>query len=339
MLKLFKKSTSATKELFFIVALNFVVFVFYAFDKDIPGVEWNQLLFFMNFALTALFINYFLLPRFLYQGRLMAFIIGVILSVLSVILIEELVLEQIFYPDTRGRRFSNMFYNLLNTLPTLTILTGFKFAWDALNRQKEINELKNSLKENELLFLKSQINPHFLFNNLNNLYAHAIAKSEKTPELILGLSSVLRYFLYECKTQFVPLEKELTQLKDFVKLNELHLEGRGEVSLVIENDSKNTQIAPLILMVFIENAFKHSTSSLMRDIEIVIEICVSEAGLLKFKCANNYDSQSNVQDLGTGIGLSNVKKRLDLVYPNSHELKMDDTNNLFTVHLEIQLCS
>jgi len=337
MLKVSGKTKFSKKEFLFIVALNFVVFVFYAFDKGIPGIRWNQILFFLNFALTALFINYFLLPKFLYQGRVLAFIIGASLAILSVILTEELVLERLFYPDTRGRRFSNMFYNLLNTLPTLTILTGFKFAWDALNRQKEINELKNSLKENELLFLKSQINPHFLFNNLNNLYAHAVAKSDKTPELILGLSSVLRYFLYECKTQFVPLDKELKQVKDFVNLNELHLEGRGEVDLVIKNNSQDLQIAPLILMVFIENAFKHSTSSMTQDIKIHMTIEVSEDGSLHFKCVNNYDKQSNIENLGSGIGLSNVKKRLDLVYPHSHVLTMENKANLFTVQLEMQL--
>jgi sensor histidine kinase YesM len=332
-----KFTNNSIKEVGFIVALNVVVFIFYAFDKQIPGIEWDQLIFFMNFAVAALFINYFLLPKFLYRNRLAAFTIGVIITVFSVILIEELVLEQIFYPDTRGRRFSNIFYNLLNTLPTLTILTGFKFAWDALLRQKEVNELKGAIKENELQFLKSQINPHFLFNNLNNLYSYAVEKSPKTPELILGLSSLLRYFLYECKTQFVPLEKELGQLKNFVELNQLHIEGRGDVDLIIQNNSQNKKIAPLILMVFIENAFKHSASSVTEEIEIKIVISVGNDGQLVFKCSNNFKSESNLGNLSSGIGLTNVKKRLNLIYPNNHSLDINTENSTYVVNLKLDL--
>ncbi|MBO3116054.1 histidine kinase [Winogradskyella sp. DF17] len=332
-----KFTNNSIKEVGFIVALNVVVFIFYAFDKQIPGIEWDQLIFFMNFAIAALFINYFLLPKFLYRNRLAAFTIGVIITVFSVILIEELVLEQIFYPDTRGRRFSNIFYNLLNTLPTLTILTGFKFAWDALLRQKEVNELKGAIKENELQFLKSQINPHFLFNNLNNLYSYAVEKSPKTPELILGLSSLLRYFLYECKTQFVPLEKELGQLKNFVELNQLHIEGRGDVDLIIQNNSQNKKIAPLILMVFIENAFKHSASSVTEEIEIKIVISVGNDGQLVFKCSNNFKSESYLGNLSSGIGLTNVKKRLNLIYPNNHSLDINTENSTYVVNLKLDL--
>ncbi len=135
------------RELIFIVLLNSLVFIFYAFDKRLPGFEWHQILFFLNFAIAGLVINYVLLPLFLYKGKYVKFAIYTALVVAMVILIEEAMLEPIFYADTRGRRFSNLFYNLLNTLPTLTILAGFKFAWDALKKQKEVQQLKNSVKE------------------------------------------------------------------------------------------------------------------------------------------------------------------------------------------------
>ena len=325
------------KEFFFIVFLNIVVFVFYAFDKRIPGFEPNQLLFFLNYALAGLFINYFLLPVYLYKNKYVQFVIGIILVVVIVIVGEEAVLEQVFYPDTRGRRFSSVFSNLLNTLPTLTILAGFKFAWDALLKQKELQQLRDSLKETELQFLKSQINPHFLFNNMNNLYAHAIEQSPRTPEIILELSSVLRYFLYECKTRYVPLKKEIGQLENYVNLNKLHVEGRGEVSMKVKGQLGTWQIAPLILTVFIENAFKHSASSITDEINIEIEIEISEAGILTFSCSNSFTSQSNTKSITSGIGLKNVKKRLDLLYPKRHNLVIEAENDNYKVDLQMNL--
>ena len=225
----------SSKEIFFIVLLNIVVFIFYAFDKRIPGFESHQVFFFLNFAIAGLVINYIILPRYLYKGKYIAFIIFIIVIVALVIIIEEAFLERIFYPDTRGRRFSNIFFNLLNTLPTLTILAGFKFAWDALIKQKEVQELKNHVKESELQFLKSQINPHFLFNNINNLYAHAIEQSPKTPKIILELSAVLRYMLYECRVKYVLLEKEIKQLKNYTDLSALQIEGRGTIEFTTKN--------------------------------------------------------------------------------------------------------
>ncbi len=326
------------RELVFIVLLNSLVFIFYAFDKRLPGFEWHQILFFLNFAIAGLVINYVLLPLFLYKGKYVKFAIYTALVVAMVILIEEALLEPIFYADTRGRRFSNLFYNLLNTLPTLTILVGFKFAWDALKKQKEVQQLKNSVKESELQFLKSQINPHFLFNNMNNLYAHAIEQSPKTPEIILELSAVLRYMLYECKAKYVSLDKEIDQLKNYINLNALQIEGRGNVDLRIDqNIPSSFKIAPLILMVFIENAFKHSASSQTENIDITITLEVDDEGVLHFDCTNTYNSQSNVEGLTHGIGLENVKKRLNLIYPEHHKLHIHSEDELYSVKLAITL--
>ena len=325
------------KELYFVVFLNIVVFIFYAFDKRIPGFEAHQILFYLNFAITGLFINYVLLPNFLYKNKYILFALITSIVVIAVILIEEFVLERIFYPDTRGKRFSNIFYNLLNTLPTLTILVGFKFAWDALIQQKEVQKLKNSVRESELQFLKSQINPHFLFNNINNLYAHALEKSPKTPEIILELSTVLRYMLYECRAKYVPLKKEIEQLKNYVKLSKFQIEGRGNLKFKSTEIPRNYKIAPLILTVFIENAFKHSTSSLTESIDIAIKLKISPNGVLSFECSNTYNKESNLDNLPHGIGLKNVKKRLELLYPNNHDLNISSKNNIYNVKLNINL--
>ncbi len=325
------------KELLFQVVLHVVVFIFYAFDRRDPQLESYQLVFFLNYAVAAFIINYFLLPRFLYRKHYLHFIIYVILTIALVIFVEEAVIEQIYFPDTRGRRFLGVFFSLWGVLPVITVLCGFKFAWDALGKQTEVEDLKNTLKESELQFLKSQINPHFLFNNMNNLYAYAIENSPKTPEIILDLSAVLRYMLYDCKARYVPLSKEIEQLENFINLSKLQIEERGEVKLTARNILSGYQIAPLILLVFVENAFKHSASSQTENIIIDIDLRMSGTGTLYFTCKNTFSALSNTDNLSKGIGLENVKKRLQLLYPGAHQLKISSSENQYEVYLSIDL--
>lgn len=224
-------------------------------------------------------------------------------------------------------------------MPVITILIGFKFAWDASTKQREVEQLQTSVKESELQFLKSQINPHFLFNNLNNLYSYAIEQSPKTPSIILELSWVLRYMLYDCKEDFVALQKEIEHLKNFTQLNELQIEERGQVTFETENIGSGYRIAPLILTVFIENAFKHSTASQSKDISINIDIKVTDKGILEFECKNSFQPLGNTDNLSKGIGLQNVKKRLQILYPDAHELTITQGTGLYSVFLKMQLKS
>jgi LytS/YehU family sensor histidine kinase len=293
--------------------------------------------FFLELSLLAFIINYVLLPRFFYRKKYLPFSILVILTIMSGVLMEELVLEQLFFPDTRGSHFPGVFYSLLGTLPVVSILVGFKFAWDAFRKEREVEQLREAVKESELQFLKSQINPHFLFNNLNNLYAHAIEQSARTPEIILELSAVLRYMLYDCKEPFVPLSKELEQLSSFIKLSELQIENRGEVNFYTQLKQEAYVIAPLLLLVFIENAFKHSTASQSSNIEIEVRLELNEEGILEFYCANTYEKESNLGSISGGIGLENVKKRLQWLYPNMHELNIVQDQMWYEVSLSIQL--
>ncbi|WP_238934541.1 sensor histidine kinase [Aurantibacter crassamenti] len=254
-----------------------------------------------------------------------------------IIAVEELILERIYYPDTRGQHFPGVIYSLLDVMPVITILAGFKFAWDASKKQLEVEELRLSIRDSELQFLKSQINPHFLFNNLNNLYSYAIMQSPKTPSIILELSSVLRYMLYDCKEKYVALSKEIEHLKNFTKLNELQIEERGTVTINTSTTETGFKIAPLILNVFIENAFKHSTASQSKDINIKIDLTVNDAGILDFKCNNTFQPVGNTDSLSKGIGLQNVKKRLQLLYPDAHELQISESENNYGVSLKMQL--
>ena len=143
--------------------------------------------------------------------------------------------------------------------------------------------------------------------------------------------------LYECKEDFVPLTKEVEQLENFNNLSEMQIEERGTVNFFSQNIQSNFQIAPLILIVFIENAFKHSTASQADNISIDVNLELLETGSLKFVCKNSFLPQSNTDSLSNGIGLENVKKRLELIYPNAHQLNIQNNNNIYEVQLIIDL--
>lgn len=329
------------KELVFQVVLTLVVFAFYTYDRELRDfhfrIEPHDIWFFLNYLFAASMIGYVLLPRFLYQKRYLAFSIGLLLLIAVAMSIEEGIIEKIFFPNTRGAHFPGIFFNLVGIMPIIAILSGFKFAWDAFHKQHELEELQSLVKESELQFLKSQINPHFLFNNLNNLYAYSLEQSPKTPKIILELSSVLRYTLYDCSEEYVPLDKELEQLEHFVNLSKLQLEERGEVQCSIASFPSGYCIAPLILTVFIENAFKHSVSSQNDNIRIAITVSLHEQDKLHFSCENTYSSKSNTEHLSKGIGLENVKKRLELLYPHQHDLKLSVSDHLYRVELLVDL--
>lgn len=337
MVKTFKAIPDPYKEFLFQLVLNLLVFLFYSFDKKYPHISRHHLAFFINYALAALVINYWLLPRFFYRKKYLPFFLCLVLIIAAVIGVEEKILEAIFFPGRRADTFPGLVFTLVQVLPVILILVGFKFAWDALRKQRELDELKVAVQESELQFLKSQINPHFLFNNLNNLYAYAIESSPKTPAIILELSSVLRYMLYECREKYVPLSKEIEQLENFTRLSQLQIEERGEVNFRSHEIPTGYMIAPLILSVFIENAFKHSQSSLSDNIVIDIEVRVSEQGRLEFFCRNNFQPTTNTENLSRGIGLENVRKRLQLIYPNAHQLDIRENDELYEVYLSLQL--
>ncbi|WP_439482360.1 sensor histidine kinase [Cyclobacterium plantarum] len=331
----------AKGEFLFQCILHALVFSFYTIDRHHPDVlytfEFYHFLFFLNYTWANLLISYVFLPRYFYPKKYLQFTFATVLLVALVILIEESVLERWFFPDSRGTNFPGVIFSLGQVLPILAILSGFKFAWDALLKQRQLDELKAMVRESELAFLKSQINPHFLFNNLNNLYAYSVEGSPKTPEIILELSAVLRYMLYECREASVPLSKEIEHLRNFSQLYELQIEDRGEVSFQTGNIPPGFHIAPLILTVFIENAFKHSQSGQSEKIVIKIHLEVDNNGLLKFSCHNNYILGPERKSTPKGIGLENVRKRFDLLYPDSHKLTIKQLDTEYRVTLTLQL--
>ncbi len=304
-----------------------------------PILRWQDLAFTLNYFVFIFLINYILLPGFFYRKKYVVFVILSLLAMGGSIVVEEFVLEKIFYSNTAvADFFPGFFINSMQVGPVFLFFVGFKLAWDNLQKQSQLEQMEKEHVQSQLQFLKSQLNPHFLFNNLNNLYSYSQENSPKTQDIILQLSAILRYMLYESKENFVPLHKELTYLEDFIRLQELQMEDRGVVNFQVTGETGNQMIAPLILITFVENCFKHSLSSQTDDISIDIRANV-EDHTLKFHCANTFSEVENTAQkyISNGIGLSNVKKRLDLLYPGKYDLGNHAKDNIYYVDLILKL--
>jgi LytS/YehU family sensor histidine kinase len=196
-------------------------------------------------------------------------------------------------------------------------------------------ELK--LKEAELKLLKAQVHPHFLFNTLNNLYGLTLEKSDEAPKLVLQLSEILDYILYRCDEKLVSLDEELANLKNYIEIEKIRYSGKLKLSTGFPEETGTLKIAPLLLLPFVENAFKHGVSHSPGVAFIAIKIKIVETNLF-FKIENSKNPA--IQKDGShsnGVGLKNVRKRLDLIYPGKNMLKIDETEETFSVNLTLQL--
>ena len=216
---------------------------------------------------------------------------------------------------------------------TLVPLIFFSFIWMLyrfIAEQEDLEKVKKEHTEMELKFLKSQINPHVLFNNLNTIYSYSIENPKETPELILMLSDNLKHVLYESNSETISIEKELHFLDNYIKFQKIRTEGVKYINYNKAIDSEHYQIAPLMLITIIENAFKHSTLNSSIDISINIK-----NGVLYFNCSNDYDSKKIDEDTFK-IGLQNLEKRLELIYKDRYEFTIVKETQ-FKVHLKLHL--
>ena len=293
--------------------------------EDIVNLLWMQL--------VVLFV---IIPRLFYAGKyrnaLMAFAGTLVVGVL----LMEMVIEgdgewsALLNPWTWTHELPGLFWPLF-------ITSMVKISIELTLKQNLLVTLEKERKESEVKFLKSQLSPHVLFNNLNNIYSFAMHKSKETPQLILKLADTMRYMLYETQEELVPLQKELDSLESYVELQEIQLENRGKLIFEKTGDPGGKFIAPMMLISFIENCFKHASASGTNDIKIIIQIEISGDSINLFT-ENSFSKSSKNDELTEGgIGLKNVQRRLELLYPESHTLIIKELQNLYIVNLSIQL--
>lgn len=203
-----------------------------------------------------------------------------------------------------------------------------------MGQWKLVKQLKNERTDAELMHLKSQINPHFLFNTLNNLYGLALEKSDQTPGLILKLSDMLRYTIYQGKKDQVFLSEEINYLNDFIQLQQIRYHKPVNITFRRALDHSNSVISPLLLLILVENAYKHGVEKLTEDAFVIINLEVKDQYLV-FEIENNFDESEQTNK--PGIGLHNLTQRLKLIYPNSYQLNVTSEHGVYSVRLDIKL--
>lgn len=320
-----------------------VICVIYYKNVEIRGIEehyWEFMAWLMPIDWIAVYFTaYFLVPRFLIRKKYLLFFATVLGSAFFIICLERLVQFKILFPKIYPDGLDDPFFFLPEMWYTFITLYSFVFLFSGvrlyrtwLEDQKRQVELEKHGLDSELALLRSQINPHFLFNTLNNIDTLVFKDQQKASDAIVKLSEIMRYMLYEANTNQVPLEKELQYLESMVDLIRLRLKDPGFIVFEVKGEVSGKMIPPMLLVPFVENAYKHGKKSgESPGIRIKLDI---EESHYRFSVYNRIDpEQKQEKDATGGIGLNNVQRRLELLYGEAASLKMEQQNGAFTVAL------
>jgi two-component system, LytTR family, sensor histidine kinase AlgZ len=285
------------------------------------------------------YLNYFyLLPRFLIHKNSLKYFLEFTVPFVIIVTLH-LSLKRYIYADMNDlKRFlygSKFILQHATTTLFIAIFVGMlKFAEDWLELEGKRKELENEKLTAELTFLKAQINPHFLFNTLNNLYYLAFTNSPNTTEVIAKLSQMMRYMIYDSNHEKVLLSKEIEYIESYMSLEKLRLNNQIPINFTVEGEVNQVKIVPLILITFLENAFKHGVSNNSTDAYITLKLLVQDKTLI-YSVENSKLETNNHEK--SGIGLQNVKRRLDLSYPEKSHLEITDTEKEYKIKLTLDI--
>jgi sensor histidine kinase YesM len=317
-----------------------------------PGWVWVEKALLMQMLLlipklgAVYYLVYFLLPRWLKGGNKALQILEVILVFVLLIAMYRFIIQVIGWrmvyhevPDaTTGLSFvARIFYSLLDILEVAGVATAiklFRLRIAAVKREKELVQEK---LRSELLHLKAQLNPHFLFNSLNSIFALSRQQSTQTPEAVMKLSQILRYVLYEAEKKLSSLGSEMKIIDDYVELQQLRFGGRVQIVRKTEVENASAPLAPLLILPLVENAFKHGVGPVGEESEILISI-IQKKEILKVKVRNAIWRESIPSRENEGIGLANVQRQVELLY-RIHSLDYQEAGGFFTVDLQLDTSS
>jgi two-component system, LytTR family, sensor kinase len=291
----------------------------------------NICLFYINFLV--------LIPQFFDKKRYTLYFISIAVTIIifgfvkygfGLVFYKEVLMREYGHTvDFFAYFWSTVFVSLIFIFMSIAL----KFGVDWFTNERIQRDLENQRLSAELSFLKSQINPHFLFNSLNSIYSLAYQRSETTPEAILKLSEIMRYMLYECNDNKVALSKELQYLQNYIDLQKIRFGKKSYIDFKVNGKVEHQQIVPLLLIAFIENAFKHGIANdPLSPISLLVDV---DAGHLHFFIRNK--KHNNNRDTMGGIGLANVKRRLDLLYPGKYNLDITEDDYTYTCELSLVL--
>ena len=289
------------------------------------------------YAMIVYFNTLYLIPNYLTEKKFLYYCLLLILSVIIITPIKIVVFVFLYsyLPAIQAQVINDQLLFFISNFLFAGSATVVKIISDWAKYQRDRKELQTQTMQSELKFLKSQINPHFLFNTLNNLYALTLKKSDKAPEIVIKLSEMMRYMLYECNERRVLLSKEVNYIRNYLDLEKLRQGKNVEITFEVKGFVGDQRIAPLMFIPFLENSFKHGLSNQISKgfVHIILEI---EDKKVKLFIEN---SKADALPLQThkrsgGIGLVNVRRRLNLIYPNQHQLEIFDNPKTYAVELE-----
>lgn len=295
-------------------------------------------------VIAYLNLHYFL-PKYLSRKKYGQYFGLVLLSILAYLLVQSFFDYYLYGYVIGPMRNSNIVealsYNFFSTLWYLALMVALKLSIDWYEQQRILQKIVVEKLNAEVNFLRSQVNPHFLFNILNNLYALTLKKSDLAPEVVLKLSEMMEYMLYDSDDSTVSLDKEISYLHNYIELERIRYDNNPDISLEVAGNLDGKEIAPLLLLPLVENAFKHGVSRKSEKGWLHGKIRVGPSALE----VTIENSKSNpvwnaaAKDSKGGIGLANLRKRLELLYPSRHSLRIDDQQERFSVFMEINLAN
>lgn len=300
-------------------------------------LDFYALIFLNNVFRCLLFYAnaYLFIPRLIYEKRYSQYALAIIMCLIAQMLFDRLLFSLLI----EGIEYRLLNFFVFNLPIFVFIVTGsiaFRFIHDRIRETNRIKALENENLKTELAFLRSQVSPHFMFNVLNNMVALARKKSDALEPSLIKLSQLLRYMLYETDDDKVPLENELAYLESYIDLQKQRFGKNIRINTHFGKTGNYYSIEPMLLIPFVENAFKHGTG-LPDEGEITICLDVKD-GILHFSVRNRFDPYTNdPKDKTSGIGLNNVKRRLNLLYNKSHTLVVSSKDGWYTVTLELNL--
>jgi sensor histidine kinase YesM len=308
------------------------------------GVGLGECLFMLVYAATQIPMMYFhlyvLVPKLLNRRYYVLYGVSTVALVFSYSYVNYTLLTMIpanvssaGLMDYIGQL--NPRYDIFEGFFTLVITYALKYAGQAVSSQNKLLQLQKDNLILELNALKSQINPHFLFNTLNNIYSLSLRKSDKAPEMILKLSDMMRYVLYECNSGAVPIEKEIQFIKNYMDLERLRHGAEVKIQFTLNGNPGQNKIEPLLLIPIVENSFKHGINNQLEKgfIEIQMEVKDKKLSLQAYNSVQN----GKRAEIKHGIGIDNVRKRLELLYPENHRLQISPNEKTWKVNLELNL--
>lgn len=286
---------------------------------------------------TTYFFIYFLIPRYLIKKRYFQFTLysfyTIIVSVYLELIVLVFVLIVIAGLDFGLANFEPLFFLAGMYIPVLLAITANLYSgWRKLDDEHHF--LAKQKAEAELRFLKSQLHPHFLFNTLNNLYALALEKSDKLPEMILKLADLLHFILYESSNDKIPLEKELEQVRNYIELEKLRFENNDDIKIEVSGDVEKASILPLSILTLVENGFKHGIQQSQNQgwLKIFVNVLSNR---ISVSVTNSIGKQASKSD-EKGIGLSNLQSRLKLIYKDQYKLVISGEEDSHKVQMNLE---